>query len=477
MISLRKQLFALLFCTGVVTILMTALFVNLTIQEEFEGYIELNIQKTSEAIVERLRVIYKNNGGWNEKAMDDLAGSTQVGNFSVAVLNPEKELVWGMTELELVEEIKRLDYPLFYGSPWQQLKEMIYTFEDIAIKIDGDTVGYARIGYFPSFLLSKDDILFQSNINRSIVGSGLIGLVCFCFIGLYMTNLVTKPIYAIAKTSVDLAEGKWKKRYKKHSRIKEIENLRHSMNYLAQKLDQQDELRRKLISDVSHEIRTPLHILQSNLEAMIDGIYPIDDDQMQVLYQEVVRFGSLLNNLDKLKNVEEDITTINPEEMHMNTCIREVYNTFKIVAREKKIKYRLESQETEHVVVLGDHGALKQVFMNLLSNAFKFTTDGSITIETHLRGRMMHIIIEDTGIGIAQEDLSYIFERMYRGDKSRERFEGSGIGLTIVKRHIMLHGGRIDINSEENKGTRVIVQLPVHYVSKTSMLKALSLKK
>lgn len=477
MISMRKQLFALLFGTGVVSMLLTAFFVNLTIQQEFESYVELNIQKTSGLIIEGLAEIYSENQGWDTSKLQAASTNTQVGNFSLAILSPDKELIWGMTQEELTEKIKALDYPFFYGKPLQQLQEMIYTFQDIPVEVDGRIVGYARIGYFPSFLLSRDDIMFQSNINRSIVGSGLIGIACFSFIGAYITSLVTKPIYAIAKTSVDLAEGKWKRRYKKHSRIKELEDLRHSMNYLAQKLDQQDELRKKLISDVSHEIRTPLHILQSNLEAMIDGIYPIDEDQMQVLYQEVVRFGSLLNNLDKLKNIEEDITTINPEEMHMNTCLKEVYNTFKIVAKERHIHYKLNIQETEHITVLGDNGALKQVFMNVLSNAFKFTKKGTITMTSYVRGKMLCVTIEDTGIGIDNEDLPYIFERMYRGDKSREQFEGSGIGLTLVKKLVMLHGGRVMVESTIGKGTKVIVQLPIYRVNKTSMLKVLSLKK
>lgn len=477
MISIRKQLFALLVCTGVVTIFLTAISVNLTIQREFQRYIEVNIHKTSSAIIDRIAEIYEEHKSWDIEAFEDIYGNNQIGNFSVAILDKEKKLIWGTTEKDLLKKVEELEYPLFYGKPWLPLKEMIYTFEDIPIRTsEMGLVGYARIGYFPSFLLSTDDILFQTNITRSIIASGLVGILCFIFIGLYITALVTKPVYAIARTSVDLAEGKYNTRYKKYSRIKELENLRQSMNYLAQKLEQQDTLRKKLISDVSHEIRTPLHILQSNLEAMIDGIYPIDDDQMQVLYQEVLRFGSLLSNLDKLKNIEENVIEVNPEEMHMNTCIKEVGNAFKIVARERGIKYKLDIQRTDQIMVMGDHGALKQILMNLLSNAFKFTQAGSIRLHTDVKGKMMRIIIEDTGIGIAKEDLPYVFERMYRGDKSREQFEGSGIGLTIVKKLVTLHKGKIDIESEETKGTKVIIELPIQHLQKTSMLKVLTLK-
>lgn len=462
MISMRKQLFGLLSCVGVLTIVVTAVSINVTTRLQFEKYVQNNIQKTSNAIVERLKTVYDESGTWSEDIKKELLAQTQMGNFAIAILDENKEKIWGMSEKDLSKKIEALDYPFLYGEPLMKLQKRIYTFEDIPIETPKyGLVGYARIGYYPSFLLANDDILFQTSINQSIIWSGLIGLSGCILIGAYITRLFTKPIFAIATTSAALAEGKYTTRYMKESRIKELENLRYSMNYLAGKLEQQDTLRRKLISDVSHEIRTPLHILQSNLEAMIDGIYPIDEDQMQVLYQEVVRFSSLLSSLDKLKNIETDQTELKLEEVYLNTALKDIYTAFKVVAKERKIKYTLDIKATEQITILADVGALKQILMNLLSNAFKFTQEGSLGITTHMEGRNIHIKIKDTGIGIAKEDLPYIFERMYRGDKSREKYEGSGIGLTIVKKLVTMHSGKIEIESTENEGTEVTIILPL----------------
>lgn len=477
MISMRKQVFGLLLCTGITTILLTACFVNLTIHKEFKRYVESNIQKASMTLVDRLEEAYELYGTWDETIVYVLSEEMELGNFSLAILDQDKNYLWGITEEKMLEKVKNLDYPLFYGSHLgSQHRKLNYTVKDLPIQTTQGIVGYARIGYFPSFLLSTNDILFQANINESIVISGSIAMFGLIGIGLYITRLFTKPIYDIAIHSAELAEGKYKTRYNRASRITEIENLRHSMNYLAQKLEQQDRLRRKLISDVSHEIRTPLHIVQSNLEAMIDGIYPIDEVQMEVLYQEVIRFSSLLNNLDKLKNIEEDHMDLVMEEMHINTCIQEVYNTFKIVAKERGITYELMSYPTKDVIVKVDRGAMKQILMNLLSNAFKFTKQGKIRITTQKKDKQLMIIIEDTGIGIAKEDLPYVFERMYRGDKSREQFEGSGIGLTIVKKLMLLQGGKVTIESENQKGTRVIIVLPIHHLVKNNKIKHLNVK-
>lgn len=476
MISMRKQLFTLLLCTGAVTILLTALSVNFTLRSQFEEYIEVNIRKTSAVVVEQLEQMYQQKNNWEDVINNEFLKQMKVDNFSISILDQSKNLVWGMTEEEFTKIVQALDYPLFYGASGKDIKDMIYTFEDIPINGAAGVVGYARIGYFPSFLMAKEDINFQTNVNQSIVTSGIIALICFVVSGAYITRLFTKPIYAIARTSVDLAEGKYDSRYRKHSRITELENLRHSMNYLAQKLQQEDLLRKKLISDVSHEIRTPLHILQSNLEAMIDGIYPIDDDQMQVLYQEVVRFGSLLNNLDKLKNIEEDTELLQREEIYVNTCLKEIYHAFKIVAKERDIKYKLTIHETHNIMIIADLGSFKQILMNVLSNAFKFTQEGTISITTSIQGKTIRICIEDTGIGISDEDLPYVFERMYRGDKSREQYDGSGIGLTIVKKLVASHHGKIEIDSEEGVGTKVTLEIPISRMSKTQMLKTLALK-
>ncbi|MGL6173207.1 MAG: sensor histidine kinase [Cellulosilyticaceae bacterium] len=476
MISMRKQLFAMLLCVGAFTIVLTALFVNITIHVQFKEYVEKNIQHTSTAIVETIEAIYSKEGSWDSIIENEMLKGSQVGNFAIAILDTDKQLIWGKTKEELLKQVEALEYPFMVNKPVEVYENIIYTFEDIPILDNEQVVGYARIGYFPSFMLSSEDIMFQASINSSIIGSGIIALICFALIGVYITRLFTKPIYAIARTSVNLAQGIYSVRYTRKSRIKELENLRHSMNYLAQTLEEQDQLRKKLISDVSHEIRTPLHILQSNLEAMIDGIYPIDEEQMQLLYQEVVRFSSMLNSLDKLKNIEDDNVQLCLQGIELNPALKELFHTFKIVAREKNIKYKINMKESEDVIILADTNALKQILMNILSNAFKFTAEGSITLKTELKGKYVQIIVEDTGIGIAQEDLPYIFERMYRGDKSREKYEGSGIGLTIVKKLVTQHKGEILVESEEGKGTIFRISLPIDHIDKSKHYKVLTIK-
>lgn len=456
MMTMRKQLFGILISIGTIVIFSVSLAVNISIQKHFELYVQGNIKRIGDVIVSNLQELYEMDR-WLDSIGEELIVETHMGNFAISVLTPDKKIIWGTTKEEFLKRMQRE-----YGEQYQYGSKA-YRYEDRPIfSRSGVLVGYARIGYYVPALLSNNDLKFQKDVNETIFLCGTIILCCFAVAGVYISRLFTFHIYGISKTSIALADGNLGVRYNAKSKIKEIETLRYSMNYLAEKLQNQDSIRKKLISDVSHEIRTPLHILQSNLEAMIDGIYPVDDEQMQLLYNEVVRFGKLLNNLDLLKNVEESLTKLDMKSLSLNESLQDVFDAFKIVAREKRIKYQFKNAATEQVMVWGDKDSLKQLWMNILSNAFKFTDrKGEITVTTSVRNKECIIEVEDTGIGIAEEDLPYVFERMYRGDKSREKYEGSGIGLTVVKNVIMLHNGKINIESAEGKGTKVTITLPI----------------
>ena len=233
-----------------------------------------------------------------------------------------------------------------------------------------------------------------------------------------------------------------------------------SINSLGEKLNSQDLLRKRLISDISHEIRTPLNVLQNNLEAMIDGIMPVTTDKLNNLNDEVIRFGKLLNNLDSLKQMESDEIPINLGLVNMDELISSVINDFSIGATEKNINLVINKEDKKDFIVLGDYDKLKQVFINLISNGIKFTNvNGTVWINISSDVDSVIIEIKDNGIGIKKEDLAFIFERMYRTDKSRQKIEGSGIGLTIVKKILTLHSATIDVESKENKGTKFTVSI------------------
>lgn len=223
---------------------------------------------------------------------------------------------------------------------------------------------------------------------------------------------------------------------------------------MGRKLKEQDQLRKRLVSDISHEIRTPLNILQNNLEAMIDGVFPVNEERLNYLNEEIIRFGKLLNNLNVLKQFEDEKLNLNMEKIFLDKLVSSVSNKLSIDFRNKNIKFDLNVEEGKNFQIIGDENKLKQVFINLLTNAIKFTKPGgTVCINLYLNRNKIIAEVKDNGIGIDKEDLPYIFERLYRGDKSRRETEGSGIGLTIVEKILILHSVTIDVESTAGIGT------------------------
>lgn len=254
--------------------------------------------------------------------------------------------------------------------------------------------------------------------------------------------------------SVNLSKGNFDTKFSRSSNIEELEDLRKSVNILAEKLKYQDMLRKRLVSDISHEIRTPLNVLQNNLEAMIDGIFPVTTERLNYLNEEVIRFGRLLNNLNVLKEFEDESIKLNFEAVFLDELIADICKDFYVAAERKNIKLDCIIEPNDKYIITGDKDKLKQVFINLLSNAIKFTqTDGKVSVNLYTNDKNIIVEVKDNGMGIKKEDLPFIFERLYRGDKSRHQIEGSGIGLTIVKNVLQLHHAGIDVESQEGKGT------------------------
>ncbi|MBN7575125.1 MULTISPECIES: sensor histidine kinase [Clostridium] len=444
--SIRGRLsFIIIFC-AVATVLLSALIVNKTITDTFNRYME-NIQtQRNTRLVEYFQQVYKSDGGWNSTSGEEMMHEAYMSNYCLSLLDDNRKVVWEMNH----EDIREKNHITVNGMQ----ETGVYTANTFDINVNNKTVGYIIVGQYSPVLLSQEDINFKTQINKSIVFSGILTLLVVALISLIISKQFSEPIKEVSKTSVSLSKGNYNSRSNIKSNIEEIRNLTESINDLGEKLNSQDLLRKRLISDISHEIRTPLNVLQNNLEAMIDGIIPVTTDKLNSLNDEVIRFGKLLNNLNSLKQIESDEIVLKLGRVNIEELISNVISDFNIAADEKNIKLIINKEEGENFIVVGDYDKLKQVFINLISNAIKFNNiNGTVWVNISSDINSVITKIKDNGIGIKKEDLPYVFERMYRGDKSRHKIEGSGIGLTLVKKILTLHSGTIDVESKENKET------------------------
>ncbi|MDD7793302.1 sensor histidine kinase [Clostridium sp. 'White wine YQ'] len=448
--SIRKRLSILFVICSIIAILLIITFVNITINKKFNDYMLDTQNKRYERIVSYFEEIYKRDGKWDESSGIELMHEAYMGNYCLTLLDSNEKTIWGMNANDIKNNIHLSSMPTQNSG--------VYTTNRFAIKVQNKVVGYVDIGQYSSILLSEEDLNFKDSINRSMISSGILTLIIIIVISLYFSKQFSNPIKQVANMSVRLSKGKFDKISEVKSNIEELENLRESVNILAEKLKNQDMLRRRLVSDISHEIRTPLNVLQNNLEAMIDGVFPVSTERLNYLNDEVVRFGRLLNNLNILKEFESESIKCNFEKIDLDDIVKSVYEDFYMAATNKNITFNYYIKKGQNYQLTGDKDKLKQVFINIISNAIKFTKeDGHIAIDMYEDSKNIVVEIQDDGVGIKNEDLPFIFERLYRGDKSRHEIEGSGLGLTIVKNILDLHMATIEVQSEEGKGTKFII--------------------
>ncbi|WP_132076001.1 sensor histidine kinase [Anaerospora hongkongensis] len=246
----------------------------------------------------------------------------------------------------------------------------------------------------------------------------------------------------------------------------EVGRLAKAFNRMSRSLEENIQLRKRLLADIAHELRTPLAIIQGNLEGMIDGVVEKSDEQLRSLHEETVYLNRLIKDLRDLSLAEAGQLKLEKTSTDINTVIVRAIQLLKPLADEKKIDLIMNLQTIPPVVV--DVSRINQVLNNLLTNALRYTPGtGTITITSDVVNRRNHswveVAVADTGIGICEADLPFIFHHFYRSDKSRDKKSGgSGIGLAIVKQLIETHGGMVEADSSPGEGTVFRLFLPVN---------------
>lgn len=430
---------------SVIAIILSAVFVNMAVRNTFNKYMLDNQNQRNARIVEYFQEIYKRDRNWNIDSGREIMHEAYMSSYCITLLDSNKKLIWGMNP----ENLKDTKHSIMMNKD-----NGVYSSNIFEIKLENKIVGYLEIGQYSPILLSQSDINFQMSINKSIIISVILAIIVSIIISIIISKQFSKPIKAFSDISVKLSKGDYSVSINDKSSIIEINKLMNSINVLRDKLQMQDKIRKRLVSDISHEIRTPLNILQNNIEAMIDGIFPVSEERLNYLNDEVIRFSKLLNNLNTLNEFEDEKIDLKFSIINLSKLINSISKEFYIDLNKKNLKIHFQFNRLKSFCIVGDRDKIKQVFINIISNAIKFSkSHGNIWINIYEKREKILVTIKDDGIGIKEEDLPYIFERLYRGDKSRNEIKGSGIGLTIVKRILLLHSAEITVESTVNKET------------------------
>jgi two-component system OmpR family sensor kinase/two-component system sensor histidine kinase BaeS len=265
----------------------------------------------------------------------------------------------------------------------------------------------------------------------------------------------TGPLRAVMDAADRVADGDYTVRVHEHG-PPPVRALAHAFNAMTARLAHADRQRRDLMADVAHELRTPLSVLQGRLEGLLDGVYPRDDAQLASLLEETQVLSRLIEDLRTLALDDAGALRLEREPGDLVTLVRDTVRGFEPEAARHGVALAMATDLADAEVEL-DPVRIRQVLSNLLSNALRHTPSGrNVTVSIEAAASGFAVAVADAGEGVAPEDVSRIFDRFYKGEASR----GSGLGLTIARRLVEAHRGKIHAESRLGQGTTVVFTLP-----------------
>jgi signal transduction histidine kinase len=240
---------------------------------------------------------------------------------------------------------------------------------------------------------------------------------------------------------------------------REVREMAQAFNEMVGRLQENEEQRRNMLSDVTHELRTPLTVIQGNLEGLLDGIYPRDDEHLSLILDETRIFARLVEDLRTLAQAEGGTLKLQREPTDLGSLIRDTLASFKSQADGAGVTLVAQADDDMPTLMI-DPVRIHAVIGNLLMNALRYTPAGGtiiVSAQCNSQQKDVTVVVADTGKGIDPAILPHIFDRFYKSSDSH----GSGLGLAIARHLVTAHGGEIKVESSAQKGTRISFTLPV----------------
>ena len=310
-------------------------------------------------------------------------------------------------------------------------------------------VDYLAAGYFMT-LMEKYNIsptsshqMFLSAVHRYLVWASLGALVLAVAFSFLLMSRILHPLTQMTEITSKIASGDYSASVPVKSRD-EVGRLALAFNHMAESLQKIEQLRKTMMIDVAHELRTPLTNIRGYLEALTDGVLSPSEEIFELLQEETFRLVQLVEDILRLAKADAAKASLGKVEIRLAHLIIQMLESFRSQLEEKELRVETHFADGEKSLWADPHH-LSQVLNNLLQNSWQYTPPGgAVTVSTELKRRAIKVVFSNTAGEIAEEDLPFIFERFYRGEKSRSREHGgAGIGLAIVKELVEAHGGSV----------------------------------
>jgi len=340
----------------------------------------------------------------------------------------------------------------------------------IPLVVDGEAVGY---------LLPPGGHVFGQNVeaellgqlNQALLSAALIAGGLALILALLLSFYLLRPVRELRRAATRMSEGDLTQRVRASGKD-ELATLGKAFNHMAASLEEGEQRRQSMTADIAHELRTPLAVQRANLEAMLDGIYPLTTKNLGPVLEQNQLLTRLVADLRTIALVDAGELNLNILHADLNRIVSSVVERFRPQADRQQISLGIEL-DAACPVMEADRDRIEQILINLLNNALHYTPEGgeiriSTSCNIHIAGQFALVEIRDSGAGIPPDALPHIFERFYRVDRSRSREEGgTGLGLAIARKLAEAHGGTLIAANNPEGGALFRLSLPIRRSSKS----------
>ncbi|MGJ7911311.1 ATP-binding protein [Neobacillus sp. LXY-1] len=451
--TLRSKILFYLILISMIGIFIVSFFIQYGFEESFNSYLDRNREKKVDRVITEIEKDYRANGHFtrdpvyamlHENAMSD--------QLYFQLYDRYGQLQMDSSNIRSMLNSLGLAEPEPDGEEWHSKK---YT-----LKVDGAVIGQL-VAIYPVGLID-DEYKFIQTIQLYIYAAVCLTIILAIIFSMLFSKKLTSGLKKVSFAANELQQHNLNIRIPLRGLPEEVKQLAISFNNLAESLSKEEMLRKQFTGDLAHELRTPLATLRSQIEAFQDGIWEPTPQRLQVCHEELMRLVRFVNEMEKLLAAENPQIKLEKIEVEAGSVLAALWEMFLPLFKEKGVELHIVEPDQEELFK-ADKDRLMQILSNVLNNALKYTPEGrnvTISVTTEMDG-YVGFSIQDEGSGMAENDIPHIFERFYRGDKSRDRKTGGiGIGLSIVKALMDAHKGMINVKSRINKGTSITLWFP-----------------
>ncbi len=446
--SLTLKLTLAFLFVSIIGIALTALFVRQRTQSEFDRFV---LDRYQRDLISELSAYYQQNGSW-----DDIG--------AIVVRAPSRHPGWEAATFPAPLTLTDGDGNVIYGGRRYQYGERVPQDElkkAAAVEVDNETVGWVLFSEFGGENITEPESpesRFLANLNQAVIFGALGAIGIALLLGIFLARAISRPVREVTAATQIIADGDLG--YQVPVRTKdELGELAASFNRMSADLAQANVQRRQMTADIAHDLRTPLSVILGYMEALSSGKLEPTPETFEIMYAKGQHLQHLIDDLRILALADAGELSLTRRLVAPGDLLEHTALAHMVQAQEKDIIIRVEYEEGLPEIEV-DPERMAQVLGNLVSNALRYTLSGGEIVLSAERGvGVLLLKVTDTGTGIDPEELSYIFDRFYRSDKSRQQNGESGLGLAIAKSIVQAHGGTITAASSPEQGTTFTIRL------------------